>query len=87
MDKRTRKHPKINPEDGLENAILKVAADDYIEALKYKMEDPYDKEANKVIALLEKFFLSKWGQFLSNYRGELIIERCRQKVLKGGTTQ
>lgn len=27
---------------------------------------------------LEKWFLSKWGQFLCEDRGEYIIEKCRQ---------
>lgn len=31
---------------------------------------------------LEKWFLSKWGQFLCEDRGEYIIEKCRQSVCK-----
>ena len=49
----------------LAGAILKQAADDYIEALE-------------TCARLEEFFLSKWGQFLSMNHGEAIIRNCHR---------
>ena len=32
---------------------------------------------------MERWFLSKWGQFLSGDNGEYIIERCRKTKGKG----
>lgn len=80
--KRKRRHTQINPEDGLENAILKLAADDYEEALLNQAEDMESPKHKKEAKKLERFFLGAWGQLLSFGNGELIIERCRQEVLK-----
>lgn len=76
--KKKRKKCHINPEDGLEAAILKVAKYDYIDALIEQMEDRECEITNRRARRLERFFLSPWGQSLSYNHGELIIERCRQ---------
>ena len=52
-------------------AILKEAADEYIFALSHGKDE-------KRIEKLEKFFLSKWGQQLSNYHGTAIIRNCKR---------
>ena len=74
----------INPKEGLEIAILVVAADDYREALRRQREDRDSMKANKEVRKLERFFLSRWGQLLSDNHGEAIIERCRREVSEGG---
>ena len=61
-----------------------MAANDYKDALREKLKDPFDPYANGEIIALEKFFLSGWGQLLSGNQGEIIIEKCRQVVCKGG---
>ena len=59
-----------NFEDGgilaLRSAILNQAAIDYREGNKKQKE------------VLEKWFLSEWGQFLSNDMGEIILERLQK---------
>jgi hypothetical protein len=61
--------------DGYENvrhAIVKQAIEDYARALirgdKYK------------IITLERWFVSEWGQMLSGYNGEYIIEKVKKEV-------
>ena len=87
MAKRKRRLIQIKPEDGLENAVLLVARFDYEDALLEQMKNSDSKSANREVRSLEKFFLSDWGQTLSFNCGELIIDKCRQNVLKGGTAQ
>lgn len=60
--------------DRLRCAILRQAVTDYTKALKK------DKAAQ--ICALERFFLSSWGQLLSDDHGELIIDMVKRKVKK-----
>lgn len=83
MKKKKRKYYHIDPDIGLAAAILRVAAIDYEKALRRQMEEQESLEINKVVRRLERFFLSDWGQLLSDYRGELIIEKCRKNVYEG----
>lgn len=55
-------------------AILRVAADDYIEALQ-AIESV--TSMSKILSL-ERFFRSDWGQILSFNHGEYIIRECRR---------
>ena len=84
MKKKRRRLIHINPEDGLEAAILLVARYDYQDALLDQMEDRECPKIRREVRKLEKFFRSDWGQSLSYGNGELIIEKCKQKVLEGG---
>lgn len=59
------------PYESLRLAIVELAVRDYEAALKYGNE--------KEIKSLERFFLSKWGQYLSDDHGEYIINRCRKE--------
>jgi hypothetical protein len=83
--KRRCKNNFINPDEGLEAAVLKLARLDYEYALERQMEDQESLEINKVVERLERFFLSDWGQLLSDSHGEIIIEKCRNNVYEGGT--
>lgn len=56
----------------LRAGILKQAAKDYKTALR--------KRDLKKISELERFFLGDWGQLLSDYNGEYIIETCKKIV-------
>lgn len=71
---------KINPKEGLETAILKVAAEDHKEALIKQATEMEPLKTQKEVRKLERFFLGPWGQLLSNNLGELIIEKCKQEV-------
>lgn len=55
-------------------AIIKRAVLDYKNALRKRK---YSRAAE-----CERFFLSPWGQFLSGWSGEYIVERCRKEVEK-----
>ena len=56
----------------LQIAIINQANEDYRTAL---MENK-----RKKIEKLEKFYLSTWGQLLTDYNGENIISRIRREV-------
>lgn len=59
------------------NAIVKKAADDYRNALKGK---GYNKKSpKKVIAEVEKFFLSQYFEMLTEVKGEYLIEKLREE--------
>jgi len=62
--------------------ILEQAINDYKLALRGKYKKPkgvpYD-DCNT----LEEFFLSDFGQDLSNNNGELIIQRCKDEIAEG----
>lgn len=60
----------MNGYERVQAAIIAQAIKDYKTALKRK--DYYK------IKSLEKFFLSKWGEMLSNGNGNYIIELCRK---------
>lgn len=53
----------------LQAAILEQATHDY--KIELKCGGGYG---------LEKWFLSEWGQMLSRWHGEEIIERCKREV-------
>lgn len=61
----------------LRQAILELAIRDYINALKSRANGGQVKHS---IARLEGFFLSEYGQFLSDGHGRDIIRRCRKQV-------
>lgn len=56
----------------LQIAIINQANEDYRDAL---MENK-----RKKIERLERFYLSTWGQLLTDYNGENIISRIRREV-------
>ena len=60
----------------LRTAILRQAVRDYIAALRKR--DAYK------ISELERFFLGWWGQLLSRYNGQYIIEHCRKIAKRKG---
>ena len=56
----------------LKAAILQQAIYDYKKALR--------KKNGGTIAYFERWFRSEWGEALSSYNGEYIIEMCRKCV-------
>ena len=61
----------------LRQAILELAIRDYQCALKCRARG---EQARHSVKRLEEFFLSEYGQFLSDGHGEDIIRRCRKQV-------
>lgn len=61
----------------LRQAILELAIRDYLCALKCRANGT---QARHSVKRLEEFFLSDYGQFLSNGHGEDIIRKCRDRV-------
>ena len=61
----------------LRQAILELAIRDYVNALKSRARG---EQARHSLKRLEEFFLSDYGQFLSDGHGEDIIRRCRKQV-------
>jgi hypothetical protein len=57
-------------------AIIEQAKRDYKNAL----QGTRTKEKEKDIKDCETFFLSEWGQSLTFWNGEFVIERCRREV-------
>lgn len=73
----------------LQAAIIERAVADYKSALKGCEKEPKAddekaqsryKKAQKTKRECEKFFLSKWGQTLTNGKGKLIICRCKREA-------
>jgi hypothetical protein len=59
------------------NAIIKKAADDYrnaLDGLGYDQKDP-----DRVIREIERFFHSKWFKILTSVDGDYLIEKIRQE--------
>jgi len=61
----------------LRQAILELAIRDYLCALKCRANGT---QARHSVKRLEEFFLSEYGQFLSDGHGKDIINRCRKEV-------
>lgn len=60
--------------------VVKQAVDDLKKAMRKSNRLGYVCDAQKN---LEKWFLSRWGQALSDDNGERIIARCRQTYKQG----
>ena len=61
--------------DALKVAIIRRAVSDY--NISLRKNDLFHQKK------LEKFFLSEWGQMLSDNYGEYIIEQCKKECGKG----
>jgi hypothetical protein len=61
--------------ENLRIEIIRQAVNDYMSALAVSQHN--GEKCRKQI-MLEKFFLSPWGQTLSGNVGEQIIEQCRR---------
>lgn len=75
---------EYEPELNLAYAIVKLAIEDYKEALEEEMNVWKIHERNaakRSTKELERFFLSDWGQLLTDNHGEDIIRIIRKQVL------
>ena len=67
----------------LRQAILEQAIRDYESALRCRLKGECSRHS---IVRLEGFFLSDYGQFLSDGHGEDIIRKCKSRV-EGNTVR
>ena len=64
----------MNGYDNIRHAIIHQAIKDYEKALFY--------DNQQKIKALERWFLSEWGEMLSEHNGAYIIERVRKEMKK-----
>ena len=64
----------------LRNEIVRSAVTDYKKALKVSQGEGEKFDREKA---LERWFRSKWGQFLCENQGEYIMEVCKKSKPKG----
>lgn len=62
-------------------AVLWQGVNDYRASIKQLHSDDPEtaKRGEANISVLEKFFLSEWGEYLSDYKGAIIVERLRRE--------
>lgn len=68
--------------EALANAIVKQAAQDYREALKFLRKHPDSKEAMKTAMEAEEFFHSDWYATLTDIDPDYLIDRLRKETVK-----
>ena len=66
----------------LANAIVKQAAQDYRDALKFLRKHPDSKEAMATAMEVEDFFHSDWYALLTTLDPEVLINRLRKEAMK-----
>ena len=66
---------QVDAYNRLRTEIVRSAVRDYEKAIRKSIRQGEVCEEQES---LEKWFRSKWGQFLSGDNGEYIIERCRK---------
>lgn len=64
--------------DALSNAIIKLAAQDYIRALKSLKRNSRSRVARQEKEEIEYFFQSAWYACLTNVDGEYLIQRLKE---------
>lgn len=71
---------ELNPYGELANAIVALAAKDYIKAVKRRRKHPDDKDALKEIQDLRRFFHSGWYSMLTEVDGDMLIKELERSV-------
>ena len=70
----------MDPIHALANAIIELAAKDYIRALKTLQRNPDYQPAQITKVECEEFFLSGWFGVLTNLDGGVLMEDIRKMV-------
>lgn len=65
---------------GLANAIIKRAADDYMNSLRALKRNPYSTDAKRKLKESERFFKSAYYKILSDIDPEMLLSRMRAQV-------
>ena len=71
-------------EQGLANAIVIQAAEDYRRALRRLRRDPRHKESLILKDSCERFFRSQWYGVPTDADGEMLMQRIREEVTRRG---
>lgn len=66
--------------EALANAIVKLAAEDYMRALKSLKRNPASRTARQEKEDNERFFRSGWYSTLTSVDGEYLIRRMKEAV-------
>lgn len=64
----------------LANAIIQLAAQDYMKALRALKRNSSSRMAKQIVDENEKFFRSDWYMTLTNVDGDYLIRRMKEKV-------
>jgi len=70
---------EISPEQELANAIIRLAAKDYMKALAKLKRDPNNSNAARTAHECERFFLSDWFSILTELDGTLLMSRIQKE--------
>ena len=71
---------ELNPYRELANAIVVQAAKDYRKAVKRRRKYPKDKDAQREIRDLRRFFHSGWYSMLTEVDGDRLIKDLERSV-------
>lgn len=66
--------------EGLINAIIKQAVQDYATGLRAAVTRPHDYQTQKKAADARRFFLSKWFDAMTDIDGKWIVRKIEQDV-------
>lgn len=69
-----------NPYEGLANAIIVQACDDYRAAMKALKKNPHSTTARSEMESIERFFHSHWYGVLTSVDGDFLIRRLREEM-------
>ena len=69
-----------DPDENLANAVVSVAAKDYLAALKKVKRKATNKDAMQEAMDLERFFHSAWYAQLTSVDPDYLIRRLRNEV-------
>lgn len=64
----------------LANAIIQLAAQDYMRALRSLKRNPNSRTARQIADDNERFFRSDWYATLTSVDGDYLIRRMKEKV-------
>ena len=71
-------------EQGLANAIVIQATEDYRRALRRLRRDPRHKDSLILKDSCERFFRSQWYGVLTDADGEMLMQRIREEAASRG---
>ncbi|MCD8300715.1 MAG: hypothetical protein LUC41_06050 [Clostridiales bacterium] len=74
------KADRYNPVEGLCNAIIIRAADDYRKALRDLKANPRNQAAIQMRDEVERFMRSKWYAVLTDVDGEFLLRKLKEEV-------
>lgn len=73
-------HKGLDSYEALANAVVQLAASDYMRALKALKRNPRNRAAKQEMEEDEQFFRSDWYAALTSVDGDYLIRRMKEKV-------